>query len=44
MSGVRESNSRLDIGNVVYYHYINPAFCLIEPAAVLLALQLTAGR
>ncbi|MCK4805614.1 MAG: hypothetical protein KAS91_00280, partial [Candidatus Pacebacteria bacterium] len=22
---VRESNSRLDIGNVVYYHYTNPA-------------------
>ncbi len=25
-SGVRESNSHLDLGKVVYYHYTNPAF------------------
>ena len=24
-SGIRESNSRLDLGKVAYYHYTNPA-------------------
>jgi hypothetical protein len=27
-SGIRESNSRLDLGKVAYYHYTNPAFSL----------------
>src|SRR5580698_226405 len=26
-SGIRESNPRLDLGKVAYYHYTNPALC-----------------
>jgi hypothetical protein len=25
-SGIRESNPRLDLGKVAYYHYTNPAY------------------
>jgi hypothetical protein len=25
-SGIRESNPRLDLGKVAYYHYTNPAW------------------
>jgi hypothetical protein len=25
-SGIRESNSRLHLGKVAYYHYTNPAY------------------
>ena len=33
-SGIRESNSRLHLGKVAYYHYTNPAYCLLPEAFI----------
>src|SRR5271154_151552 len=36
-SGIRESNPRLDLGKVAYYHYTNPAYAKLRARLLFIA-------
>jgi hypothetical protein len=43
-SGIRESNPRLDLGKVAYYHYTNPAYRCISRLLLFYSMPANAGQ
>jgi hypothetical protein len=43
-SGIRESNPRLDLGKVAYYHYTNPAYRCISRLLSFYSMPANAGQ
>ena len=43
-SGIRESNPRLDLGKVAYYHYTNPAYRCISLLLLFYSMPVNAGQ
>jgi hypothetical protein len=43
-SGIRESNPRLDLGKVAYYHYTNPALRKASASVLFIAWRLRADK
>ncbi len=43
-SGIRESNPRLDLGKVAYYHYTNPAYRCISRLLLFYSMPVHAGQ
>lgn len=43
-SGIRESNPRLDLGKVAYYHYTNPALGITSRQAFIYSMAPEPGQ